>query len=58
MAGFGKVLYFIDEEDETSDAMRLAIARAPSLGAALTFVSVVAPCGTRLLGGRIPAKRL
>jgi len=58
MAGFEKVLYLVDGEDSTTDAMRLAVARARSLGAEVTFASVVAPYRSSLLGGSIAPERL
>jgi nucleotide-binding universal stress UspA family protein len=58
MAGYEKVLYFVDEEDTSSDTMRLAIPRARSLGAAVTFASVLPPPRSALLGGRIAPEKL
>jgi hypothetical protein len=43
MARFENVLYFVDSESSAADPMRLAVARARSLGARSTFASVIAP---------------
>ena len=58
MLRFDKVLYFVDSESSATDPMRLAVARAPSLGARLTFASVVTPNNSSLLSDRRASKRL
>lgn len=58
MARFETVLYFVDSENSTSEQMKLAVARARSLGARLTFASVIAPNDSSLLGERLAPRRL
>ena len=58
MARFENVLYFVDSESSAADPMRLAVARARSLGARLTFASVIAPNRSSILSDRPAAKRL
>jgi universal stress protein E len=58
MSGYEKVLFFVDEEETTSNAMGLAIPRARSLGAAVTFASVVPPSRSSILGGGIAQEKL
>ena len=58
MARFEKVLYFVDTESTATDPIRLAVARAGSIGAHLTLASVVAPAESSILGDRLEADRL
>jgi nucleotide-binding universal stress UspA family protein len=58
MVPIKNVLFFIEGETSATDAMRLAVARARSLDARLTFASVVAPSEPSLLGGRLSPKQL
>ena len=58
MARFENILYFVDSESPAADPMELAVARARSLGARLTFASVIAPNESSLLGGLFSPKRL
>ena len=58
MARFENVLYFVDSESSATDPMRIAVARARSLGARLTFASVIAPNNSSLLSDRLAPKRL
>ena len=58
MARFENVLYFVDSESSATDAMGLAVARARSLGARLTFASVIAPNNSSLPSGHLAPERL
>lgn len=58
MARFENVLYFVDSESAATDPMGLAVARARSLGARLTFASVIAPNSSSLPSGRLAPERL
>jgi universal stress protein E len=51
MTVFEKVLYFVDVEQTTTDAMKIAIPRAQSIGAALTFASVLPAPRSALVKG-------
>ncbi len=50
MARPENVLYFVDGESSASDRMRLAVLRARSLGARLTFASVIPANNSSFLG--------
>jgi len=58
MARFENILYFVDSESPAADTLGLAVARARSLGARLTFASVIAPNDSSLVGGLLSPTRL
>jgi universal stress protein E len=58
MTRFENILYFVDSESSATGPVRLAVARARSLGARLTFASVIPPNNSTFLSDRLTAERL
>ena len=57
MARLENVLYFVDGESSSSDRIRLAVLRARSLGARLTFASVIPANNSSFLGDILAPER-
>lgn len=58
MTRFENILYFVDGESAAPGPVSLAVARARSLGARLTFASVIAPNKSTSLRDRLTKERL
>ena len=58
MTRFENVLYFVDSESPATGPVSLAVARARSIGARLTFASVIPPNNSTFLIDRLTKERL